>query len=124
VADREEQVLDNPDTSYERDDVRLMVLGVLALVTIAFLVLIPLILRAAYSEALPDANRKLAVVLPAPVLQTDPEADLRAFRTKEEARLDSYGWVDRSKGIVHIPIRQAMDDIIAQGISGFPEGAP
>jgi hypothetical protein len=124
MADREERVLDNPDTAYERDDVRLMVIGVLALVTIAFLVLIPLILRATYSEALPDANRRLAVVPPAPVLQTDPAADLRAFRAKEDARLDSYGWVDHSKGVAHIPIRQAMGDIVARGIAGFPKGAP
>jgi hypothetical protein len=124
VADRQEQILDNPNTSYEREDVRLMVLGVLALVIIAFLVLIPLVVRATYSEALPDANRKLAAVPPAPVLQTDPEADLRAFRAKEEAQLDSYGWVDRSKGVVHIPIRRAMDDSVAKGIPGFPKGAP
>jgi hypothetical protein len=45
-------------------------------------------------------------------------ADLRAERA---ARLTGYGWVDRSKGIAHIPIDKAMDEIAG---GALPEGAP
>jgi|GEM_PF-1434829 len=38
--------------------------------------------------------------------------DLRAAR---QPRLQSYGWVDRSKRIAHIPIDEAMDALIASG---------
>ncbi|HWI28289.1 MAG TPA: hypothetical protein VN668_15045 [Stellaceae bacterium] len=124
MADFEERVLDNPNTAYETQDVRLMVVGVLALLILALLVIVPLILRGAYPAALADANRKQTVIPPSPLLQTAPAADLRAFRAEEEARLDSYGWVDRDKGIVHIPIARAMKEVVAKGISGFPKATP
>jgi hypothetical protein len=46
---------------------------------------------------------------------------LAAWRAERAARLNGYGWVDRSKGIAHIPIERAMD----QAASGMlPDGAP
>jgi len=33
----------------------------------------------------------------------------QALRAKHLDRLGRYGWVDREKGLVHIPIDQAMD---------------
>ncbi len=40
-------------------------------------------------------------------------------------RLQSYGWVDRSQGIAHIPIGEAMD-LVLHGVrpSGPPSAAP
>ncbi|HET9595961.1 MAG TPA: hypothetical protein VFP65_10290 [Anaeromyxobacteraceae bacterium] len=32
-----------------------------------------------------------------------------AWREQARRHLDSYGWVDQSKGVVHIPIDKAMD---------------
>ena len=124
MAERDERVLDNPETAYERADVRLMTIGVLAIVTFAFLVAIPLVLRGAYHQTLADVDRRRAVTPPAPVLQVDPRSDLTAFRAEEDARLKSYGWVDRSKGVVHIPIARAMAEIAAKGIPDFPKGPP
>ena len=47
--------------------------------------------------------------LPAePRLQQFPRNELYEFRTKEEADLHSYGWVDKNAGTVHIPIEDAM----------------
>lgn len=98
-----------------------MIIGVLAIVTFAFLVLIPLILCGAYPETLAGVNRKQLVVPPAPLLQTDPPSELKAFRAEEEARLDSYGWVDRQRSVVRIPIEQTMKELAAKGIAGFPQ---
>ncbi len=36
------------------------------------------------------------------------------YRRNETARLNSYGWVDRQKGIIHVPIERAIDEILAQ----------
>src|SRR5689334_4753989 len=47
------------------------------------------------ASALPDAP-------PEPRLQTAPALDLRAVRAAEDAELESYGWVDRQAGIVHV----------------------
>jgi hypothetical protein len=121
MAEREERVVDNPETAYEPEDLKPAVIGAVALAVLALLVVVPFILRFAYSDSLGDANRKQTVTPPAPVLQTDPSADLRAFDAEEKARLDSYGWVDRTQGIVHIPIRQAMKELVAKGIPGFPK---
>ncbi len=32
---------------------------------------------------------------------------------QQRAELDSYGWVDRDRGIVHIPIQRAIDRLVA-----------
>ncbi|MBW7924837.1 MAG: SCO family protein [Burkholderiaceae bacterium] len=40
-------------------------------------------------------------------LPSAPQLDLRVHRAAERARLDSLGWVDRGRGIAHIPIDEA-----------------
>jgi hypothetical protein len=39
-----------------------------------------------------------------------------AVKTREQARawLSSYGWIDRDKGVIHVPIDRAIDDFLAQ----------
>ena len=76
-----------------------------------------------YSSA---AGRELGTVIPPPVappeprLQVSPNADWDAMLEKERATLHSYGWVDRSKGIVRIPIDRQMQFIAERG---FPARA-
>ncbi len=50
-----------------------------------------------------------------PLLQVDAPSDLARLRAEEEATLSTYGWVDRGKGIVRIPIQQAMRRLVEQG---------
>jgi hypothetical protein len=51
--------------------------------------------------------------------QTDTR--LEEWRASHNARLNGYGWVDRAKGIAHVPIERAMD-AVASG--ALPMGAP
>lgn len=44
-----------------------------------------------------------------PLLQPFPRVDWESFQTWEEDQLDSYGWVDPQKGVVRIPIQEAMN---------------
>lgn len=60
---------------------------------------------------------------PAPALQSSPRAEMTAFLRAELARLNSGGWVDRARGIVHIPIADAMRKVAAEGIPGWPTTA-
>jgi hypothetical protein len=46
---------------------------------------------------------------------------LQEWRTERSARLNGFGWVDRAKGIAHVPIERAMD-AVASGAQ--PMGAP
>ena len=50
---------------------------------------------------------------PSPSLQTTPWTDLQKLRAGEDEYLHSYGWVDQSAGIAHIPIARAIE-ILAQ----------
>jgi hypothetical protein len=64
-------------------------------------------------------------VYPAPRLQADPGADMRAFHAKQMQQLDSTGWMDTERQVLHIPIADAMRIVAHQGIPGWPApGAP
>jgi hypothetical protein len=38
--------------------------------------------------------------------------DAQQLRRAQEAQLSTYGWVDRPRGLIRIPIKQAMDQVI------------
>lgn len=53
---------------------------------------------------------------PYPRLQSSPARDLKTLRAREDWELNHYFWIDKSKGIVAIPIERAMDILAAHGI--------
>lgn len=53
---------------------------------------------------------------PEPRLQSDPAADMAAFRARQEASLRSYGWVDKQAGIARIPVDRAMHLLVERGL--------
>ena len=53
---------------------------------------------------------------PAPRLQPDPRADLLALRAQEDAVLNNYAWVDKSRGMVRVPIDRAMQILAERGL--------
>jgi hypothetical protein len=87
------------------------------------LVVTPLVLMWAYSDTLPDVSRAMTVTPPAPRLEVDPAKELAVFRAREAKQLNTYYWIDKQKGIIHIPIGQAMRKLAKQGISGFPQAS-
>ena len=64
----------------------------------------------------PLALGRDAQLPPEPRLQTNPREDLRLLRAREDEVLNSYSWVDRSAGIVRIPIDEAIKLTIARGL--------
>ena len=46
---------------------------------------------------------------------------LKRWRAEHDARLNGYGWVDRSKGIAHVPIESAIEAVSG---GALPAGAP
>lgn len=79
-------------------------------------------LEVAHSEGRAEAGRAVQR-FPSPRLQPDPVADLNKFRVQERDVLNNYGWVDRKAGMVHIPIDQAMSELIARGLPTRQEGS-
>jgi hypothetical protein len=51
-----------------------------------------------------------------PLLQVKPEEDLRWMKAHNARDLEDYGWIDRSKGVVRIPVARAMDVIAERGL--------
>lgn len=51
------------------------------------------------------------------------EEMLRKARADDRETLSTYGWVDRQKGVVRIPIEEAMQKFVAEG-GALPATAP
>lgn len=49
---------------------------------------------------------------------------LQEVRSQHEQELSSYGWVDKEKGVVRIPIERAMELLIAESSSAREEARP
>jgi len=63
--------------------------------------------------------------LPAgPRLQRFPANEMFQFRTTESDRLNSYGWIDRNAGTVHIPIADAMRLTLERGLPSRTQAPP
>jgi hypothetical protein len=70
----------------------------------------------------PPAPRSLqAPSVEGPALQPDPKSELEAYRASQQSLLHAYRWVDRSRGVVQIPIEQAMR--LTAERKGAPGGA-
>jgi hypothetical protein len=61
---------------------------------------------------------------PSPRLQVTPVLDLAAFRGRENQVLDTYGWVDKERGVARIPVEEAMRLVAERGLPQFPAVAP
>jgi hypothetical protein len=106
---------------YEKSDADPRLIAALALGVAAFLVATPFALLAVYPGAdrlgAPPAERPLP---PQPRLQVRPKADLDVLRAMERGRLTSFGWADRDRKIVRIPIERAMSLLAERGLGEWP----
>jgi hypothetical protein len=55
-------------------------------------------------------------MFPEPRLQTAPIPDLHKFREEELKKLEGYNWVDKTQGIVSIPIKEAEKKLLEKGL--------
>lgn len=114
----------NPEVDYERSDVPLRPLLIIAFALVILLGSAPFIILLGFSSTANDVDRRLMVLPPEPRLQTHPRVHLDEYLSREQALLDSYGWVDRAGGIARVPITVAMQRLAQQGIAGFPQATP
>ena len=62
--------------------------------------------------------------MPPPYLQANEPLGLDHFRKSEAEILEQYGWVDKSAGVVRLPIDRAKELLLERGIpGGHPIGA-
>jgi hypothetical protein len=62
------------------------------------------------------ADQDAAPSFAAPQLQLAPRDDLKAFQAREDRLLNSYGWIDKTAGVVRVPISRAMELLIERGL--------
>jgi len=121
MSDRAER---NPETAYERSDWNVAAIAIVMAMLLVVGIIAVIALRLGFQTSAFDVDRELKTAMPEPALQTDPRQDLARLRAHEEQLLNTYYWADRDKGIVHIPIAEAMKRVIAKGIDGFPQAKP
>ena len=51
-----------------------------------------------------------------PHLQLQAPEDLKKFRVSEESELNTYGWINRTAGVVRIPVARAMELTLERGL--------
>ncbi len=125
----------NPEVAFEKEDVnatsliKFLLWLVVATVVIVFLLwrlyFVFVAQEAARQPPPPVMKPTAAQMAPLPpLLQEYPYRDLADFRAHEDALLQSYGWVDKDLGRVHIPIDEAMRLVAAQGLPSFLPPTP
>ncbi|HTM02411.1 MAG TPA: hypothetical protein VL173_02830 [Vicinamibacterales bacterium] len=82
-------------------------------------------------ERYPLASTTQSRLPPEPRLQQFPRTEYYQFRVGEQEQLESYGWINKDAGVVHIPIEQAMKLALERGVfqsrpaePGAPEETP
>jgi len=58
-----------------------------------------------------------AQIPPAPRIEEHPAIEIEQLHAQEDQILSTYGWIDKSKGVIRIPIDRAME---IQMERGFP----
>ena len=124
VAERNHAPLrDNPDVSHERSDVniRAIVGFAVALLVAAIVIHVALywLLEFYREEEKPEpvvTAPRAEEQVPRPRLQISPRTDLAEMRAAEERELTTYGWVDKEKQTVRIPIDRAMELLAQRGL--------
>lgn len=61
---------------------------------------------------------------PQPRLQAFPAKDLAAFQQNQHAKEESFGWVDKSAQIAHIPIEKAEEMVLKSGLPVWDRSKP
>lgn len=56
----------------------------------------------------------------APALQSSPRADFAKFEQQQLQALNRAYWLDRTHGVVHLPIADAMRKVAQEGIRDWP----
>ena len=125
----------NPGVSHERRDINVFQVTAFGIGLLLSCIVVVFAMWAMFDffyarEDAKNASNPSALMLnerqklpPEPRLQAEPKVELKDLRADEEAILTSYGWVDPNKGVVRIPIDQAIDIVAQKGLPSKPSPA-
>jgi len=72
-----------------------------------------------YNANVPPHGPIVPKTFPSPRLIQDESDWLNRAQTEQRSRLEGWRWVDRDKGVIAIPIEDAMRRIAAKGANGY-----
>ena len=72
-----------------------------------------------YTANVPPHGPTVPKTFPSPRLMQDESDWLNRTQTEQRARLQGWRWIDRDKGLIAIPIDEAMRRIAAKGADGY-----
>lgn len=121
-----EQEKINANVKYETTDANAKWLGFIGAAIVVAAIILPFLLWGIYghlertamqgfpvSEAMGKQSFDAQVTTQ---LEPNPVGSYRNFLEAQSEKLNTYGWVDKQNGVVHIPIEQAMQKLIKQGL--------
>jgi hypothetical protein len=133
AGNRDQHDGERPGATHEEKDVNALAVGIFG-VCLAVLCIVAVILLIGLFRYFKgqEASRQVPAEpaaemrgLPAePHLQETPVRDLKQMRAAEDQILGSYGWVDREKGIVRLPISRAMELLAQRNLPSRQGTAP
>lgn len=65
----------------------------------------------------PTTAEQLEDKRPPNIKEDHPLQEMKRVRAEEDAKLNSYGWVDEKSGVVHIPIEDAKRLLLEKGLA-------
>jgi DNA-binding transcriptional LysR family regulator len=107
---------------YERSDIDTGWIGWIAAGLGLFVLAVPLVMPLVF----PQSMQRIAPQSPpalradAPALEVTPRENLQRFQRTEDQYAESYGWTDRDRKIVRIPVARAIERLLRSGLPGWP----
>jgi hypothetical protein len=116
----------NTSVQFEHRDVNIRPMAWLTVAIIVTAILLHIVLYFLYEgfridsaesgRVLKSADQTVQETAAQPKLQVDPAQDINQLREEENRKLSTYGWVDKNKGVVRIPIEQAIRIVADRGL--------
>jgi len=108
----------------------IVVVGVISLVVFILSAVVAWLIQRADNASLEEARGRApipALIGKAEIglvdqVEFDTDRRLDEWRAAKTQRLSTYGWVDRSQGLIHVPIDKAMDEVVAGSAGAAPSG--
>ena len=105
---------------------KIVVVGVVSLVIFAVSAVVAGVILSADEDAMraqgiapiPDDIAKKEEIGIIDYVPFDSDNRLERWHAETDKSLSGYGWVDRKKGIIHIPINEAMKQVIREAGGG------
>jgi hypothetical protein len=109
-------------TDYERSDIDPAVVGWIAMGLALFVLAVPLVMPLIFPQSIYRGNPTARPALGAgtPPLEVNPSNNLRRQREADGEFANTYGWVDRDRRIVRIPVAHAIERLLQTGLPDWP----